>query len=111
MSARLRNSQADSILDLAVALDNSSVDQANALAAERPEARARLDPFAEHARQHGRPFWQILLHCDLAENQRRILSPQRAQRIRNSWTPTPGTVAPRLHDLPPPEQIMLQISY
>lgn len=51
----------------------------NALAAERPEDRARLDQIAEHARQHGRAFWQILLHCEMAENQRRILSPQRAQ--------------------------------
>ncbi|MBN9418450.1 hypothetical protein ABS71_15440 [bacterium SCN 62-11] len=49
----------------------------NALAAERAEDRARLDQIADFARESGRVFWQILFGCDLEENQRRIVSPQR----------------------------------
>lgn len=49
----------------------------NALAAENPEDRARLDQIAEHARHTGQVFWQILMTCELAENQRRIVEPER----------------------------------
>lgn len=51
----------------------------NALAAENPKDRARLDQIAEHARRTGQIFWQILLNCELAENQRRLLDPQRRE--------------------------------
>lgn len=49
----------------------------NALAAEHAGDRARLDQVADLARETGRIFWQILLTCDLQENQRRIVSPDR----------------------------------
>ena len=49
----------------------------NALAAERSEDRERLDQVADFARGSGRIFWQILLRCDLQENQRRVVSADR----------------------------------
>ncbi len=50
----------------------------NCLAAEIPSDRDRFHQISDAAHSASRPFLQVLLHCQPAENQRRIASQDRA---------------------------------
>ena len=52
----------------------------NALAAGLPEDEARLAAVRALAERMGRPFVPVLLTCDAAENERRLLMPDRAAK-------------------------------